>query len=99
MQFEGFGQRCGTNEIELAGAVGPLNDLDFGEVCHMKHCNTSDTASQQLSSIVSHVLRSERQGAYSFCHPRTGGAGMLSNMKNPEPAKLAEEGSGTTGRP
>jgi hypothetical protein len=33
-QFEGFGQRGGADEVELAGVVGALDELDFGEVSH-----------------------------------------------------------------
>ena len=33
-QFEGFGQRGGADEVELAGLVGAFNDLDFREVAH-----------------------------------------------------------------
>jgi hypothetical protein len=33
-QFEGFGQRGGADEVELAGLVGALDELDFREVAH-----------------------------------------------------------------
>jgi hypothetical protein len=34
LQFEGFGQRGGADKVELAGLVGALDELDFGEVTH-----------------------------------------------------------------
>jgi hypothetical protein len=33
-QFQSFGQRGGADEVELAGAVGPFDDLNFREIAH-----------------------------------------------------------------
>jgi hypothetical protein len=33
-QFQGLGQRGGTDEVELAGVIGAFDELDFREVAH-----------------------------------------------------------------
>src|SRR5579864_203284 len=33
-QFQGFGQRGGADQVELSGAIGTFDDLDFREIAH-----------------------------------------------------------------
>jgi len=62
LQFQRLSQGSRANEVELAGLVGALDDLDFGEIAHKSMITLAIQLVKRLKLIFSHD-RGDAEGA------------------------------------